>query len=118
MTFAERLKIARKAANFTQDYVAAELCVTPTTYSRYEKGTREPNVEGIKILANLFDVSADFLINTNKYNKDAVLNETEKKLLTLFRELNNQGKNYIMDTIDMAKDKYKKCDNVQTEEHA
>lgn len=118
MTFAERLRATRKALNLTQEHVAAKLGVTPTTYSRYENGKREPNVECLKKLSNIFNVSADFLINTNLYNKDAVLNETEKKLLSMFREMNSQGQEYILQTADMARDKYIKTDNISVMENA
>ena len=116
MTFAERLKIARKENKLTQAVVAKSLGIAEGSYCAYEKGTREPNVEKIRQLANLYNVSADFLINTNKYNKDAILNPTEKKLLKIFKELNEQGKDYIMQTIDMAKNKYTKLDSKQSDD--
>lgn len=117
MTFSERLKIARKENKLTQAVVAKSLGIAEGSYCAYEKGTREPNVEKIRQLANIFNVSADFLINTNKYNKDAELNHTEQKLLKIFRELNDQGQDYIMQTIDMAKDKYIKSDSVSNMEN-
>lgn len=119
MTFAQRLKITRKECNLTQDEVAQKLGVTRATYSRYELGQREPNLDAIRELASIFNVSADFLINTNKYNKDVELNQTEQRLLDLFRQLNLQGQEYILQTLDMAKDKYssvlkKSSDNNET----
>lgn len=112
MTFSEKLKLVRKESNMTQEEVAQRLGVTRATYSRYELGQREPNVEMLKNISNVFNVSVDFLVNTNKYNKDAVLNSTEQKLLQIFRDLNVQGQDYIMQTIDMAKDKYIKSDSI------
>lgn len=116
MTFSEKLKLARKESNMTQEEVAQRLGVTRATYSRYELGQREPNVEMLKNISNVFNVSVDFLVNENKYNKDAILNSTEKKLLKIFRELNKQGQDYIVQTIDMAKDKYTKLDNEQSDD--
>lgn len=110
MTFAERLKITRKKCKLTQKEVAKALDITEGAYCSYEKGKREPNLEKLVKLAKLFDVSTDFLLNVNKYNKDVELNQIEKDLLTIFRGLNDQGQEYIMQTIDMAKDKYKKSD--------
>ena len=71
-----------------------------------------PNLEKLVKLSKLFDVSVDFLLNINKYNKDAELNQTEQKLLEIFRQLNKQGQEYILQTIDMAKDRYKKSDYI------
>lgn len=112
MTFAQRLKVTRKECNLTQDEVAQKLGVTRATYSRYELGQREPNLNAIRELASIFNVSVNFLINTNKYNKDDELNKTEQKLIEIFRSLNPQGQDYILQTIDMAKNTYKKCDCV------
>ena len=106
MTFAERLKITRKKCKLTQKEVAKALDITEGAYCSYEKGKRETNLEKLVKLAKLFDVSTDFLLNVNKYNKDAELNQIEKDLLTIFKNLNDQGQEYIMQTIDMAKDKY------------
>ena len=110
--FAERLKITRKECGLTQKDVAKALGMSEGGYNSYEKAKREPNIDKLWKLANLFNVSADFLINTNKYNKNVVLNDIEKKLLEIFRKLNLQGQEYIMQTIDMAKDKYIKSDSV------
>ncbi|MCC8015354.1 MAG: helix-turn-helix domain-containing protein [Eubacterium sp.] len=100
MTFSERLKIARETSGFTGAYIANKMGITPTTYTRYEKGERQPNVEGIKQLSDILNISADFLLNTNAYNKNAVLNESEKKLLTLFNQVNNEGKEKIIELAD------------------
>ena len=102
MAFAERLKIARKENKLTQAAVAKCLGIAEGSYCAYEKGKREPDVEKIRKLANIFNVSADFLINTNKYNKDAVLNETEKNLLKKFKEDEGIELYIKLDEIDQA----------------
>ena len=112
MTFAERLRITRKECKLTQKEVAKALGITEGAYCSYEKGKREPNLEKLVKLSKLCDVSVDFLLNINKYNKDAELNQTEQKLLEIFRQLNKQGQEYILQTIDMAKDRYKKSDYI------
>ena len=106
MTFAERLKITRKKCKLTQKEVAKALDITEGAYCSYEKGKREPNLEKLVKLAKLFDVSTDFLLNVNKYNKDVELNQIEKDLLTIFKNLNDQGQKYILQTIDIAKNSY------------
>lgn len=112
MTFAERLRITRKECKLTQKEAAKALGITEGAYCSYEKGKREPNLEKLVKLSNLFDVSVDFLLNINKYKKDAELNQTEQKLLEIFRQLNKQGQEYILQTLDMAKDRYKKSDYI------
>ena len=84
MSFGDRLRIARKENGLTQAKVAQYLGIAEGSYCAYEKDKREPDVEKIRLLSNLFNISADFLINTNKYVEDVSLNETEKNLLHKF----------------------------------
>lgn len=65
MSFQERLRSARKKCGLTQQQVAAEIGVTPSTYCGYETGKREPDVEKIKLLASVLHISADSLLDTN-----------------------------------------------------
>lgn len=55
-TFSRNLRIARINAGFTQEYVASHIGVATSTYSLYENGRREPNIDKIKMLADLLGV--------------------------------------------------------------
>lgn len=58
----ENLLIARKAKGMTQEEVADLLGVHRTTYNRYEKGLRAPDLETVTKLAELFEVTTDYLL--------------------------------------------------------
>ncbi|HOJ78591.1 MAG TPA: helix-turn-helix transcriptional regulator [Bacillota bacterium] len=60
--FAERLKLLREEKELKQEHVAEYLGVTQQTYSRYENGINEPDIESIKKLAIFFEVSTDYLL--------------------------------------------------------
>lgn len=60
--FNENLRAARERKNMTQKDVADNIGVAKSTYSLYESGNREPNVQTIKKLADLLNVSADDLL--------------------------------------------------------
>ena len=60
--FAERLKEARIKAGLSRRYVADELNLLENSYGFYERGLREPNIMMLLRLANLLNVSADWLI--------------------------------------------------------
>lgn len=62
MKFNERLKFERKSRKFTQQFVADEIGVTLRAYQQYEQGKYEPNIARLIALADLFDVTVDFLI--------------------------------------------------------
>ena len=60
--FNENLKAARERKNMTQKDVADSIGVAKSTYSLYESGNREPNVQTIKKIADILNVSADNLL--------------------------------------------------------
>ena len=63
--FNENLKEARLKSGFSQKDVAENIGVAKSTYSLYESGSREPNVNTIKKLASYLNVSADELLGIN-----------------------------------------------------
>ncbi|WP_434683176.1 helix-turn-helix domain-containing protein [Bacillus sp. PM5] len=66
-TFGKKLKCLREEKKkedsaWTQTYVANKLGVARTTYTAYENDTKQPPMETILKIANLFSVSIDFLL--------------------------------------------------------
>ena len=59
---AERLKQCRKEKGFTQREVAIYCDITEKTYQNYELMTREPKVEILLKIADVFEVSLDYLL--------------------------------------------------------
>ena len=57
-----KLKLYREKHNMTQKEVAEILGVEPGTISKYELGMIEPNIESIKKLAEIFNVTIDELL--------------------------------------------------------
>ena len=64
--FNENLKNARERKGMSQKDVAEEIGVAKSTYSLYESGNREPNVQTIKKIADVLSVSADDLLGLNE----------------------------------------------------
>ena len=62
-TFVHNLKYIRKQAGLTQKQVAAKLEVVESCYANWEQGRTEPNIEMLRRLCALFDVTLDELIN-------------------------------------------------------
>lgn len=63
--FNENLKNARLKKGLSQKDVAEKIGVAKSTYSLYESGSREPNVQTIKKISDVLDVSADDLLGIN-----------------------------------------------------
>ena len=64
-----KLRELREQKGVTQKEVASAVGCTPTVYSRYERGEREPDISTLCILADYFEVSTDTLIGYIKKNK-------------------------------------------------
>ena len=61
--FCNNLKSARKFSGLTQKNVAAKLGVVESCYANWEQGRTEPNIEALRQLSVILDVSIDELIN-------------------------------------------------------
>lgn len=80
----QQLKKARESKNMTQAQVAERLGVTCTTYQYYEYGKREPNHNILCKLADLFNVSTDYLLGRNTEKEpDTIEQLTEEFTLSL-----------------------------------
>lgn len=57
----KRLRKLRKDHGISQRALAELLGISQQTYSRYERGQRNPSVETAYVLARLYHVSMDYL---------------------------------------------------------
>ena len=68
--FSEKLYNARVKQGLTQSDVAKLVPMTQSSYSRIENGFQEPNLSQLKRIAEVLNVSLDYLldVNTEFYN--------------------------------------------------
>ena len=67
MTFGEKLSKLRKESNYTQEQLASVLGVSRQSVSKWETGDALPEITKLKALAELFEVTTDFLLDDTKY---------------------------------------------------
>ncbi len=79
MNFCERIKELRKEKNATQQDVAKGCGLTPTCICQLETGARNPTGSTVAVLAQYFDVSADYLLGLED-DFGVKVKETEKSL--------------------------------------
>ncbi|MBQ3220212.1 MAG: helix-turn-helix transcriptional regulator [Clostridia bacterium] len=65
--FEIKLKEIREEKGYTQQKVAELLAVHRTTYMKWENGLREPSNAMLIKIADLFDVSLDYLLGRKEY---------------------------------------------------
>ena len=90
--FSVRLKAMRKEKKETQDDIAKLLGVGRTTVGEYERGNIRPPMNKMKVLADHFEVSVDYLMgNTNfqtpeERNEEAA-NDVSKAMKKILEDL-------------------------------
>lgn len=73
MNFPQRLIALRKERHLTQAEISKILNISRSTYSGWEIEGKEPDIENLGILANLFGVSCDYLLG---YSDDRTHSDT------------------------------------------
>lgn len=58
----ERICLLRREQGWSQAELAKRLGVCPSTVGMYEQGRREPSLEAVVALSQVFAVSADYLL--------------------------------------------------------
>lgn len=64
---AHRIIALRKKQGWSQTQLAEKLYITASAEGNYEQGRRLPNVETLVLMAQLFDVSLDYLITGQEH---------------------------------------------------
>lgn len=70
MTFGQTIKTLRREANMTQENLAELLSISPQAVSRWETDAAMPDISLLPPLANLFNVTTDYLLGMDTYQKD------------------------------------------------
>ncbi|MCD8375725.1 MAG: helix-turn-helix domain-containing protein [Oscillospiraceae bacterium] len=63
MKFEGKLKEARKKQGLTQEDMAEKLCVSRAAIAKWETGKGMPDVENLRAISTLLDVSIDYLLD-------------------------------------------------------
>lgn len=85
------IKDIRVRRNLTQGEVAAALGVSSVVYCRYETGARQPSIDTLIQMANIFDVTVDYLLGRQEID-DSTLSDYERQLLMASRMADERAK--------------------------
>ena len=72
MSFSENLIELRKYHDYSQEQLAEMIGVSRQTLSKYETGESLPDIEKSKLLADVFSVTIDDLINHEKSDEESL----------------------------------------------
>lgn len=115
------LKKLRSEKNMSQAVLAQELGAGLSTVASWEVGKRYPSRENMEQLSDLFNVDIDYLYGRTDvrqavhFDRDGqamvYLSADEYLLIEHFRSLTASGQDYIIQTMAMALNSYKKDDS-------
>lgn len=63
MTFGEKIKEARRNARLSQDELAMKLSVSRSAIAKWESDKGMPDIQNLKSLAAVLNISLDYLLN-------------------------------------------------------
>jgi transcriptional regulator with XRE-family HTH domain len=82
----KRIQELRKQIGLTQAQLASKIEISHTQLTRYESKNIQPPADVLQRLANIFDVSIDYLVNGSKSDKvEQTLKDAE--LIKQFKQL-------------------------------
>lgn len=87
------LKTIRKERKITQNEISKYLNIDQTTYSGYETGKSEPNIDTLKKLAKYFNVTLDELC-------DYTIEQSKSENIKLFSNIKNDCYNLLVSLTD------------------
>jgi len=85
------IKDIRTCKNLTQAEVANALGVSSVVYSRYETGSRQPSIEVLIQMADLFGVTVDYLLGRQDI-ENSTLSAFELQLLHASRNADERAR--------------------------
>nr|WP_282579542.1 helix-turn-helix transcriptional regulator [Niallia sp. NCCP-28] len=83
MLLLKTLQELRKSKNWSQQETADMLGIAKSTYAGYESGYREPSLRALMQIADLFNVSVDYILNRTSPASSIELTALGTILLTI-----------------------------------
>lgn len=121
MNIGQIIRDARIKKGYTQEQLGEIMGVQKSAIAKWENG-RVVNIkrENLKKLAEVLSIPPYELVSPNSIvsNSEQNLSSDELQLIDMYRQLNDQGKEYILQTVTMATHVYTKNDSVSNVENS
>ena len=103
-TLGERLRRARDRKGYTQVYVKSKTGINNKTLSGYENNVSEPDLQSIKLLADIYEVTIDWLYGREvSMTQQNAISQEDDELLKGFNSLNENDQKYIVELMKRLK---------------
>jgi transcriptional regulator with XRE-family HTH domain len=104
---AQKLAELRKKREYTHDYIAGYLKITRQAYSFYESGKREMNFESLCMLADLYNVTTDYLLGRSDVT-NTPFDDVEIGIIKTYRSLDERAKETIRNNLSFEASRIEK----------
>ena len=105
MSFAQILKQIRTVKNITQEELSKLLNISRATVAGYEAKNRQPDYDKLLQIADIFEVSTDYLLGRSLVSKSnkrlEYLTQEEYKIIADYRLLSKESKIRISERSEM-----------------
>ncbi len=96
MTFGENIAAARKKKGLSQEELAKRAGTIAVTIGRYERGEIKPSIDTAAKIAEVLDVSLDYLVGST----DVVLEKSLVRKINEIQKLPEEDKACVLKMID------------------
>jgi transcriptional regulator with XRE-family HTH domain len=91
MPIGDKIKRLRQEKNWSQDQLADKIDVGRRFISNYENGKNLPSASTLQKLAEVFEVSVDYLLSDDQIKNLASVQITDKTLIEYFEEIQHMS---------------------------
>lgn len=119
MDFYEKIKLLRKKKGISQQELASQIGLHLTNLNRLENGHSQPSFEVLKKLMEIFEVSANYLLDDDDNNFEVKINNKSlAEKIKLIDNLEDDDQRAIIQVIDsmLTKQKIREFVNQPTRE--
>ena len=96
MLLSDRLKQLRLRFGYSQAFLAEELSISRMAYTQYESGHREPPLEILIHLAQMYQVSLDYLLGLSDLSRSPNLSPQESYLFAQLDRLAGKRREHVL----------------------
>ena len=109
--FNENLRQIRRIRDLTQAEVSEKINITKSGYANWEQGASEPNIDSIKKLCQVFNITADELLEMQKLEQNVFYVENTRLEITSLqgiliqktKDLNDREMTYLLSFVEILR---------------
>lgn len=86
----ERLAKLRKENHYKQADIAEKIGVSQQVISNIERGVTAPDIEQLKMIADIYNISLDQLVGREFIGEDT--DDVDRQIISYIKQMDNEGK--------------------------